>query len=75
MAKSTKVQSTKVRNLVVSIPCIFCKFPSTLFAYIIFIPYLCKCIVFARALCRTSWVEKDIVSDSEVIRKFEGPYQ
>ena len=37
MAKSTKVQSTKVRNLVVSIPCIFCKFPHTLFAYIKYI--------------------------------------
>lgn len=23
----------------------------------------------------TSWVEKDIVSDSEVIRKLESPYQ
>ncbi len=26
-------------------------------------------------VAKTSWVEKDIVSDSEVIRKFEGPYQ
>ena len=37
MAKSTKVQSTKVRNLLLSIPCIFCKFPPTLFAYIKYI--------------------------------------
>ena len=26
-------------------------------------------------IAKTSWDEKDIVSDSEVIRKFESPYQ
>ena len=36
MAKSTKVRSTEVRNLVVSIPCIL-QVSSTLFAYIKYI--------------------------------------
>ena len=40
-----------------------------------FFSYLCRCIVAAWLLCKTSWVEKDIVSDSEVIRKLESPYQ
>jgi hypothetical protein len=44
--------------------------------------YLCRCIVAitlpkrgSGPLCKDIVVEKDIVSDSEVIRKFEGPYQ